>query len=55
MGTEICSESLKPKDYLEDIGVDGRIIIVEWVLEKWGDKMWTGFVCLRIGTIGWLL
>jgi hypothetical protein len=34
---------------LEDIGVDGKIIL-EWILGKWGRKMWTGCIWLRIGT-----
>jgi hypothetical protein len=30
---------------LKDLGVDGKII--EWILEKWGAKLWTGFIWLR--------
>jgi hypothetical protein len=30
------------------LGIDGRIL--EWVLEKQGGKVWTGFIWLRIGT-----
>jgi hypothetical protein len=33
------------------LGVDEKIIL-ECVLWKWGGKLWTGFVGLRIGTIG---
>jgi hypothetical protein len=40
---------------LEDIGVDGRIIL-EWILGKHGGgKVWAGCIWLRIGTSGWLL
>jgi hypothetical protein len=28
---------------VEDGGVDGRIIL-EWILENWGVKLWTGSV-----------
>jgi hypothetical protein len=33
----------------EDLGVDGWIIL-EWILGKYGENVWTGFICLRIGT-----
>jgi hypothetical protein len=29
--------------------------ILEWILEKWCRKMWTGFIRLRIGTSNGLL
>jgi hypothetical protein len=38
---------------LEDL-VDGRIIL-EWILKKWGEKVWTGFIWLRMGSSGELL
>jgi hypothetical protein len=34
----ILVRKLKRRDHLEDIGVDGRIIL-EWVLEKYGVKI----------------
>jgi hypothetical protein len=34
--------------------VHGRIIL-EWILETWGGKVWTGFNWLTIGTSGGLL
>jgi hypothetical protein len=40
-------------DYLEDLGVDGKIR--EWILWKWGGKVWIGCIWLRIGTSGGLL
>jgi hypothetical protein len=53
MRTELLSENLKGRDRSEDLGVDEKIIL-EWILGK-GGKVWTGFVCLRIGTSGGLL
>jgi hypothetical protein len=38
----------------EDPGIDGRIIL-EWILGKLGEKLWTGCNWLRIGTSGRLL
>jgi hypothetical protein len=47
--------NLKGKDRLEDAhGRDGRIIL-EWILEKQGGKLWIGFIWLKIGTSGRLL
>jgi hypothetical protein len=34
---------------LEGLGVD-RTIVLRWILMKWDQKLWTGFVPLRIGT-----
>jgi hypothetical protein len=33
------------KDHSEGLGVDGRIIL-EWILGKWGGKVWTG--CMHL-------
>jgi hypothetical protein len=30
-------------------------IILKWILEKWGVRMWTGFILLKIGYSGRLL
>jgi hypothetical protein len=42
-------EDLKGRDYLEDLDVDGRIIL-EWLLKKYVGKLWNGFTWLSIGT-----
>jgi hypothetical protein len=43
--------SLKGRDYSEDLRVDGKIIL-ERILDKYGGKVWTGCICLRMGTSG---
>jgi hypothetical protein len=37
----------------EERGVGARIML-KWILEEQGGKLWTGFIWLRIGTIGGL-
>jgi hypothetical protein len=44
-------ENLKESYHLEDLGIN-RKIISEWILGKYGGKVWTGFIWLRIGTSG---
>jgi hypothetical protein len=41
-------------DQLKDPGVDGKIIL-KWILKKLNGMTCTGFVWLRIGTVGGLL
>jgi hypothetical protein len=43
--------SLKERDYFEDLGVDGRIILKR-ILEKWNVEECTVFIWLRVGTRG---
>jgi hypothetical protein len=38
----------------EDLDLDGSIIL-KWILGKYGWRVWTGFIWLRIGTGGRLL
>jgi hypothetical protein len=50
MHTKLWSVNLKVIDQTEELSVDGKKI-----LEKYAEKLWTGFSCLRIGTSGGLL
>jgi len=36
---------------LGDPGIDGKIIL-RWIFRKWYVRAWTGFIWLRIGTVG---
>jgi hypothetical protein len=54
MRTKFWLESLKGRDHSEDLGEDGRIIL-KLILKTWLGRVWTGFIWLRIGTIGELL
>jgi hypothetical protein len=40
MFTKFWVENVKRKDDVEDIGVDGNIIL-EWILGKLGGRVWT--------------
>ena len=43
--------NLRERDYLEDPGADGRIIL-RWIFRKWDVGVLTGSSWLRIGTGG---
>jgi len=54
MYTKLWPENLKGRVHVEDLGVDGEIVI-ECILEEEGGKLWTGLIWLRIETSGGLL
>jgi hypothetical protein len=47
-------ENLRERDYLKDVGIDGRILL-KWFLKKYNVRAWTGFIWLRTGTGGGIL
>jgi hypothetical protein len=51
---KILAGKPKGKKPLEELGVDGRKIL-QWILQKEGGKLCTGFMWLRIGTSDRLL
>jgi hypothetical protein len=51
MHVQFWSENLDGRDYSEDLGVDGKVIL-QRVLRKYGRNVWTGFTWLKIGTSG---
>jgi hypothetical protein len=44
----------KGGNHLGDLSIDVGIVL-KWILEKRGMRMWTTFIRLRIGTSGTLL
>jgi hypothetical protein len=55
MRTEFWLGSLKRRDNSEDLGLDGMILL-KWIFpEKYGFRMWIGFIWLRIRICGGLL
>jgi hypothetical protein len=48
-GTKFCSENWKGRDHSENPDTDG-VIILERILRKYGGKVWTEYMWLRIGT-----
>jgi hypothetical protein len=48
MHKKLWSENLKERDHSEGLGIDRRIIL-EWMLDKYGGILWTGYIWLKIG------
>jgi hypothetical protein len=53
MHTILWFENLKSRDNLEDLDIDGRIIL-ESDVGRQGGRIWMGFICLRIWISGGL-
>jgi hypothetical protein len=43
---------LMERDHLEDLGIDGRIILKKLIFKKWNGEARNELLCLRIGTSG---
>jgi hypothetical protein len=50
----ILVRKLEGKSHLEDLSIDGRIML-QWISEKQSGMLWTGFIWLRTRTSGRLL
>jgi hypothetical protein len=46
---DFCGEIRSERDHMEDLSVDGRIIL-QWIFKKWDEGAWTGLIWLRIWT-----
>jgi hypothetical protein len=51
---EVRMYNMKGTNHSKDLDVKVRIIL-EWILEKHGGKLWTSFIWLKLGSIGGLL
>jgi hypothetical protein len=45
---------MKGRDHSEDLSIDGNVML-KWIFGKQGERMWIGFIWLRIGASGGLL
>jgi hypothetical protein len=53
MHTEFWLENFKGRDNIENLAIDRKVL--EWILGKWGGKVWTVSNSSKIGTGDWLL
>jgi hypothetical protein len=49
MHAEFWPEYLEGSDHMKDTAVGGRIIL-KWILQEKGGRMWTGLIWLRVET-----
>jgi len=40
---------VKENTFLEDLNVDGSIVL-KFIVEKFGGRLWTRFICCEMGT-----
>jgi hypothetical protein len=52
--TEFWLGDLRERDHLEDLGIDGRIIL-KWILQKYDRSILTGYIKRGTETSGGLL
>ena len=52
--TGFCWGNVKDRDHLEDLVVDGRIIL-QLVFSKQDGWTWIGLLWLTLGTSGWMM
>ena len=44
-----AGKNLKKLEHLEDLGVDGSILL-KWILNVYDGLVWIAFICRKIGT-----
>jgi hypothetical protein len=49
---DVCAGFSEKRLHLEDLGIDGNVILKYLKGLCWGRRGWTGLVWLRIGTSG---
>jgi hypothetical protein len=54
VNTEFWCRNLMGRDHMEDLGVDGMVIL-KCIFKMWNGEEWTGLSWLRIRTGGGLL